>query len=137
MESRISDSIHEWPRHRCSSSDAYHPKERLNCMNDTSTFDNLSLKMKILIFEDNRRIRESLEQLLGGAPGFEVTGVFENATDAGNIASVYLPDVVLMDIDMPGTNGIEGVKLIKESNPQTNIIMFTVFEDANKLFDCL
>lgn len=93
--------------------------------------------MKILIFEDNRRIRESLELLLDGTPGFQVSGAFENATDAGHHASAYKPEVVLMDIDMPGTNGIQGVQLIKESSPATNIIMFTVFEDENKLFDCL
>jgi len=93
--------------------------------------------MKILIFEDNRRIRESLELLLSGTPGFEVAGTFENANDAGQIVLEYTPEVVLMDIDMPGTNGIEGVRLIKESSPKTNIIMFTVFEDENKLFDCL
>lgn len=93
--------------------------------------------MKILIFEDNRKIRESLEMLLSGVPGFEVAGTFENASDAYHIAGLYKPDVVLMDIDMPGTNGIEGVRLIKESNPLINIIMFTVFEDENKLFDSL
>lgn len=93
--------------------------------------------MKILIFEDNRRIRESLNLLLSGSPGFEVTGTFENATNADHIASVYHPDVVLMDIDMPGTNGIKGVRLIKEADPNIHIIMFTVFEDEDKLFECL
>jgi len=93
--------------------------------------------MKILIFEDNRRISQSLGLLLSGTPGFEVAGIFENAADADHIASVYKPDVVLMDLDMPGTNGIEGVRLIKESNPEIHIIMFTVFEDEAKLFNCL
>ncbi|MFI5134389.1 MAG: response regulator [Chitinophagales bacterium] len=93
--------------------------------------------MKILIFEDNRRIRESLELLLSGIQDFEVTGTFENAANADHIASVYHPDVVIMDIDMPGTNGIEGVRLIKEADPKIHIIMFTVFEDENKLFNCL
>src|SRR5215469_13010981 len=93
--------------------------------------------MKILIFEDNRRIRESLELLLAGSPGFQVEGAFENAKNADEIVLAYTPDVVLMDIDMPGTNGIEGVQLIKQSSPKTNIIMFTVFEDESKLFSCL
>jgi len=50
---------------------------------------------------------------------------------------VYNPDVVLMDIDMPESNGIEGVKQIKEAKPQTAVIMYTVFEDDEKLFACL
>ena len=50
---------------------------------------------------------------------------------------VYKPDVVLMDIDMPGESGIVGVRKIKETRPQTAVIMYTVFEDDEKLFQCL
>jgi DNA-binding NarL/FixJ family response regulator len=95
------------------------------------------LPISIIIFEDNDRLRESLAYLLQSMPDYEVLGDYNNCTDASNITRVYKPDVVLMDIDMPGETGIKGVSLIKETRPQTAVIMYTVFEDAEKLFQCL
>lgn len=91
---------------------------------------------KIIIFEDNERLRESLAYLLR-MNGYEVVGDYNNCNDASNIVRVYKPDVVLMDIDMPGHSGITGVSLIKESRPETAVIMYTVFEEDEKLFQCL
>src|SRR5215471_19476929 len=95
------------------------------------------MPVKIVIFEDNDRLRESLVALFKGMDEFVVTGDYNNCKDAGTIARVYQPDVVLMDIDLPGESGIKGVQLIKEARPQTSIIMYTVFEDDEKLFQCL
>lgn len=92
---------------------------------------------KIIIFEDNDQLRESLVALFRGMEKFELTGDFNNCKEAANIARVYKPDVVLMDIDLPGQSGIEGLRLIKEARPETAIIMYTVFEDAERLFQCL
>ncbi len=92
---------------------------------------------KIVIFEDNDQLRESLVALFRGMDKFEITGDYNNCMEAANIARVYKPDVVLMDIDLPGQSGIEGVRLIKEARPETAIIMYTVFEDAERLFQCL
>ena len=95
------------------------------------------MPIKIIIFEDNDALRESLVYLLKNTTGYEVAGDYSNCLDASNIIRVYQPDVVLMDIDMPGQNGIEGVKAVKEARPQTSVIMYTVFEDDEKLFQCL
>jgi DNA-binding NarL/FixJ family response regulator len=95
------------------------------------------MPLKITIFEDNDALRESLVYLLKNASGYVVTGDYNNCLDAANIAKVYQPDVILMDIDMPGQNGIEGVKAVKEARPETSVIMYTVFEDDEKLFQCL
>lgn len=92
---------------------------------------------RIIIFEDNDRLRQSIACLLESVPDYDVVGDYNNCTDAANITRVYLPDVVLMDIDMPGESGIKGVSLVKEARPQTAVIMYTVFEDAEKLFQCL
>ena len=89
------------------------------------------------MFEDNERLRESLAYLLNNTEGFTVVGDYSHCTDAATIVRVYKPDVVLMDIDMPGPNGVAGVTLVKESMPLTAVIMFTVFEDDEKLFECL
>lgn len=95
------------------------------------------MAIRIAIFEDNDALRESLVYLLKNANGYEVVGDYNNCLEAGTIVRVYEPDVVLMDIDMPKQNGIEGVRMIKEARPQTSVIMYTVFEDDEKLFQCL
>ncbi|WP_153800897.1 response regulator [Foetidibacter luteolus] len=95
------------------------------------------MAVRIIIFEDNDRLRESLVYLLKSNNAFEVAGEYNNCREAATIARVYKPDVVLMDIDMPLSNGIDGVKQIKEAMPQTAVVMYTVFEDDEKLFACL
>ncbi|MDZ4810618.1 MAG: response regulator transcription factor [Bacteroidota bacterium] len=95
------------------------------------------MPIKIVLFEDNNLLRESLVALFSGMDEYEVTGDYNNCNDAATIARVYQPDVVLMDIDLPGNSGIQGVSMIKEARPQTSIIMYTVFEDNEKLFQCL
>ena len=96
----------------------------------------VKMPVKIAIFEDNDRLRESLAYLLK-MNNYEIIGDYSQCNEAANIARVYQPDVVLMDIDMPGESGIKGVALIKEARPDTAVIMYTVFEDDEKLFQCL
>jgi len=90
----------------------------------------------IIIFEDNDRLRDSLAYLLK-MNGYNVVGDYNNCKDAPNIMRVYKPDVVLMDIDMPEKSGIAGVEMIKDTNPDIAVIMYTVFEDDERLFQCL
>ncbi|HEY6506165.1 MAG TPA: response regulator transcription factor [Chitinophagaceae bacterium] len=91
----------------------------------------------ILIYEDNSRLRQSLELLLGEGSGFEVVGAFPDCDDAEGQVSRLEPDLVVMDIDMPGIGGIEGVKIIKANFPEVKVIMHTVFDDDNRIFECI
>jgi DNA-binding NarL/FixJ family response regulator len=95
------------------------------------------MPVSVIIFEDDDKLRESLTILLDGLADFMVLGSHNNCLQAATIARVYKPDVVLMDIDMPGESGVEGVRHVKEANPETAVIMYTVFEDDGKLFQCL
>jgi DNA-binding NarL/FixJ family response regulator len=95
------------------------------------------MPVRIIIFEDNQRLRQSLKILLDGVESYIVCGDYENCTNAAAIVDEQKPDVVIMDIDMPGVNGIEGLRIIKERRPQTYIIMHTVLEDEERLFQCL
>ena len=95
------------------------------------------MAVSIIIFEDNHQLRESLVTLLNNSEGYQVTGDFGNVKDAANITRRYRPDVVIMDIDLPEKSGIEGVRIIKETKPETLVIMYTMFEDDEKLFNSL
>lgn len=95
------------------------------------------MPVSIVLFEDNDRLRESLAYLLNSDENYSVKGDFNNCLQVAEIIERLKPDVVLMDIDMPGETGITGVALVKKVWPETAVIMYTVFEDDDKLFQCL
>jgi DNA-binding NarL/FixJ family response regulator len=93
--------------------------------------------IKLLIYEDNSRLRQSLELLLSEGSGFEVVGAFANCDGVKKEVSTLNPQLVVMDIDMPGIGGIEGVKIIKSNFPEVKVIMHTVFDDDNRIFESI
>ncbi|RYY39354.1 MAG: response regulator transcription factor [Chitinophagaceae bacterium] len=95
------------------------------------------MAIRILIFEDNERLRKLISDLLSLHDGFDVCAGFGDCNDAAGQVATWLPDVVIMDIDMPGSSGVDGVRMIKDCRPSTQIIMHTVFEDDDKLFHCI
>lgn len=95
------------------------------------------MALRICIFEDNRWIRESLSILISGSQSLMISGSFSNAENVVEKVSGAGADVVLMDIEMPGTNGIEAVKELRKVFPELVIIMQTVFDDDDKVFDAI
>jgi DNA-binding NarL/FixJ family response regulator len=94
-------------------------------------------KTRIIIYEDNHKLRRSLCMLLDGLEDYDVVGNFANCSHLMHEMKKGEPDIVVMDIDMPGINGIQAVRKIKEFNPDIYIMMYTVFEDDDKIFDSL
>ena len=90
--------------------------------------------MKIVIYEDHNSLRDHLTILLDGTEGFSVVGAFPNCQNVETDMTTLEPDIVLMDIDMPEVNGIEGVDRIKRLNSAILILMHTVFDDNDRLF---
>jgi len=95
------------------------------------------MSLRIAIFDDNKNIRESITLLLKTVPGLEVVGSFSHVLDCLEDVRECQPDIVLMDIEMPGMTGIEAVKLIKQELPHVQILMQTVFEDDDRVFDSI
>ncbi len=93
--------------------------------------------IKVLLYEDNPQLREGLMMLINGSDGFEVVAAFKNCDNAPDEVDIFQPDVILMDIDMPGTNGIQGLKNIREVNDKVKILMLTVFDDNKNVFEAI
>jgi len=91
-------------------------------------------QIRVALVEDQARTREALAALIGGSPGFEVTGQYGSMEDA--IAGICgtPPDVFLADIGLPGISGIEGVRLLHQRFPSLSILMLTVHGDDDSIF---
>jgi DNA-binding NarL/FixJ family response regulator len=90
-----------------------------------------------MLYEDNPQLREGLTMLLNGSDGFEVVGGFKNCNNIEDEVQALDPDVILMDIDMPGTNGIQGLKRMRKVNTKAKVLMLTVFDDNKNVFEAI
>jgi len=94
-------------------------------------------ELKIAVFDDNKPRRELLQILIDSTEGYTCAGAYDDCRDVLKRIAANVPDVVLMDIDMPYVNGIEGLILIKEHFPEVRILMQTIFEDEEKIFSAI
>ncbi len=106
------------------------PANKQNFADKQSQMDGI----KVIIFDDNDLLRDSIAMLLQDSADFTLTGSYSHCLDVTENIRETKPDVVIMDIDMPGMNGIEGVKMIRKNFPGVQILMLTVFDDDEKVF---
>ena len=90
-----------------------------------------------LVIEDQRDIREGLRVLINGTPGYRCTGAFGSIEDALTRATSDAPQVILLDIGLPGLSGLEGIPLLRARYPNTAILILTIFEDDDRIFRAL
>ncbi len=93
--------------------------------------------IRVAVFEDNKHLRETFELLLNSTVGFTCSGAWPDCRNIITNLEVSQSDIVLMDIEMPGMNGIEATKLIKEHFPKINILIQTVFFEDEHIFNAI
>jgi DNA-binding NarL/FixJ family response regulator len=94
-------------------------------------------KTRILIVEDDQEIRHTYSVIINGSPKYEVVNAYASCHDAIRNLFTDHPDIVLMDIELPGMNGIQGTRVIKERFPKVEVIMVTVHEDNDWVYQAL
>ncbi|MEW8987321.1 MAG: response regulator transcription factor, partial [Bacillus sp. (in: firmicutes)] len=94
-------------------------------------------KIRVLLADDHPFFLYGVSTYLKTVPEIEIVGEANSGEDVVNQAKQLNPDVILMDIRMPGMNGIEATKKIKQSNPETNILIFTMFKDDQSVFTAM
>ncbi|WP_310588556.1 response regulator transcription factor [Dyadobacter arcticus] len=99
--------------------------------------EKLTTMIRVLIYEDNSTLRGALEILIEGSEGFMIVGAFGDALDVENQVEKLSPDVILMDISMPGQSGIEAVKKLQARFAHVEVLMVTVFDDDESVFEAL
>ncbi len=97
----------------------------------------MNKKIKVAVVEDDEYIRASLSELVRGNSHLELAGAYEDGPAALAGIPLVKPDVVMMDIQLPGVDGVECVRELKAAMPETNFLMLTAYEDSDKLFESL
>lgn len=95
------------------------------------------MTIRVTIFEDNNSLRHGLFQLINGSDGFICVGAYPDCSNLLKHIEESKPDVVLMDIEMPGISGIEGVRILKDKKPEIKILMQTIFGESEKIFQSI
>ncbi len=93
--------------------------------------------INVTVVEDDDEIRESLAILINGTPGYACISTFGDCESAIIGVKDDSPDVILMDIGLPGMSGLEGIRIIKEKKPSIDILMLSVHQDSNMVFEAL
>jgi DNA-binding NarL/FixJ family response regulator len=93
--------------------------------------------IKVAIVEDRRDIREGLAMLINGTEGYRCTSAFRSMEEALETIDRDLPDVALVDIGLPGMSGIDGIRILKDRHPDLAMLMLTVYDDDDRIFDAL
>ncbi len=94
-------------------------------------------KKRVLIVEDDAEIRNSFVLIVNSSEKFAVVNAYGTCEEAIKHLNHDKPDCVLMDIELPGMNGIQGTRIIKDKSPSTEVIMVTVYEDNEQVYDAL
>jgi DNA-binding NarL/FixJ family response regulator len=97
----------------------------------------MSDTIRIVYYEDNRDLREGISFLLQATSGLQLLGAFANCQNLADEIRSLKPDVVLMDIDLPGLSGIDAVPVVKATSPSTQVLMLTVFDNEEKIFQAI
>lgn len=93
--------------------------------------------IKAAVIEDQRVIREGLQTLINGTPGYHCTGAFSTMEEAISKIAYEIPHVILVDIGLPGMSGIEGIPLLKERYKDAAVLVLTVYDDDDRIFSAL
>lgn len=93
--------------------------------------------VRVGVVEDDRRMRAALAMLIGGTPGFECVGAFASVEHALSAGMPQPPGAILLDVDLPGISGCDGVPLLKERFPAAQIVMLSVHADESKVFTAI
>ena len=93
--------------------------------------------IRVAIVEDRREIREGLAALINGTDGFKCTGAYRSMEEALDRIGSPLPDVTLLDIGLPGMSGIAGLRVLKERHPDMLVLILSVYDDDERIFDAI
>ncbi|MEO6149199.1 MAG: response regulator transcription factor [Mucilaginibacter sp.] len=97
----------------------------------------MSRNIHVTIIEDDETIRQGYEFLIGNTEGYEVISAYSSYDEAARKIAADKPDVILLDIELPGTNGIEAIPKIKKLLPQCFVLILTVYESEKQIFNAL
>jgi len=107
----------------------------LVCKTQKITFEEMSITLAIV--EDLDEVRDGLKNFISLSTDFKILDTFKTAEEALDDIPKLQPDIVIMDINLPGMNGIECIRLVKAKSPRTQFMMFTVYENDEKVFEAL